>query len=79
MATILLVRDDRADQPDVVEQKPLAGVLDRAGQRIPADRRDAVGVLPGVLGEFLDDAVAWVVAVGDVSGEMRRRQPNRRP
>ena len=60
----LAARDDRREQPYGVELEPLAGQLDRHGDRITGQRRDGVRMLPTVRGQ-LHDAVLGVPTGGE--------------
>ena len=65
-------REDLLSALEVIEQQPLAGVVDRPGERVAGDGGDAVGVTGAVFGEF-DDAEGGVATVGDVTGDAHRR------
>ena len=48
----LAARDDRREQPDVVQLPLLPGELDRQGHGVAGQHRDRVGMLAAVLGEL---------------------------
>ncbi len=51
----LAARDDRGEQPGVVQGDSFTGVVDRTGERITVDHRDGVGEL-AFIGLQLDDS-----------------------